>query len=88
MESETNVRNWFRLGALKMRINVDGKQSRVTRVIEGREAIRAQIHPEYLQINIDNASGVQIPISAWEYLKNGGAVTVSGRRYSDLRECA
>ena len=32
------------------------------------------------------ASGVQMPVSAWEHLKNGGAVTVSGRRYSDLKK--
>ena len=69
-----------------MIINVDGKQSKVTRVIEGREAFQAQITPHHVEINIDNASGVQMPVSAWEHLKNGGAVTVSGRRYSDLKK--
>tara|TARA_R110000824_G_scaffold72708_2_gene185432 strand:- start:95 stop:322 length:228 start_codon:yes stop_codon:yes gene_type:complete len=69
-----------------MIINVDGKQSKVTRVIEGREAAMAQIYPDHLQLHIDNASGVQMPVSAWEHLKNGGAVTVSGRRYSDLKK--
>ena len=68
-----------------MFINVDGKQSKVTRVIEGREAAMAQISPDHLQVNIDNASGVQMPVSAWKHLKNGGAVHVSGRRYSDLK---
>jgi hypothetical protein len=68
-----------------MLINVDGKQSKVTRVIEGREARAAQIYPNHLQININNASGIQMPESAWNHLKDGGSVIISGNRYSDLK---
>lgn len=68
-----------------MLINVDGKQSKITDVIEGSRARAAQICPHCLQINIDNTSGIQMPESAWDHLKDGGSVIISGNRYSDLK---
>jgi hypothetical protein len=50
----------------------------ITSVIADQDARRAQIHPAFVQINcqgasgIDNASGVQIPLSQWEEIKRRG----------------
>ena len=50
----------------------------ITSVIEEQDARRAQIHPAFVQINcqgsngIDNAAGIQIPLSQWEDIKRGG----------------
>jgi len=68
-----------------MLINVDGKQSKITDVIDGPRARAAQISPHFLQININNTSGIQMPESAWNHLKDGGSVIISGNRYSDLK---
>ena len=68
-----------------MLIDVNGKQETITEVISGIAAIRAQITPNHLQININNATGVQMPENAFDHLLNGGAVTVSGNRYSNLK---
>ena len=52
----------------------------ITSVIAGKDARRAQINPQFVQINcqsasgIDNGSGIQIPLSQWEEIKKGGAV--------------
>ena len=51
----------------------------ITSVIADKDARRAQIHPQFVQINcqsasgIDNGSGIQIPLSQWEEIKKGGA---------------
>ena len=68
-----------------MLIDVNGKQETITEVISGIAARRAQISTNHLQININNATGIQMPESAFNHLLNGGAVTVSGNRYSNLK---
>ena len=50
----------------------------ITSVIADQDARRAQIHPGFVQINcrgangIDNASGIQIPLSQWKEIKRRG----------------
>ena len=51
----------------------------ITSVIEGSDAQRAQIHPGFVQINrqgasgADNASGIQVPLSQWVEIQRRGA---------------
>jgi hypothetical protein len=50
----------------------------ITSVIADQDARRAQIHPAFVQINcqsasgIDNASGIQIPLSQWAEIQRRG----------------
>ena len=50
----------------------------ITSVISGDDARRAQIHQGFVQINcqsasgIDNASGIQIPLSQWKEINRRG----------------
>jgi len=78
-----------------MKIDIDGKEATITDVIEGMRAARCQISPNFVQININNETAIQISESAWNYLKAGKGIKISGRNedeeygmvlYNNLRE--
>ena len=78
-----------------MKIDIDGKEAIITDVIEGKRARNCQISPNFVQININNETAIQLSESAWNYLKAGNGIRMSGRDedekygmvlYNNLRE--
>ena len=78
-----------------MKIDINGKEATITDVIEGMRARNCQISPNFVQININNETAIQMSESAWNYLKAGNGIQMSGRNeneeygmvlYNNLRE--